>query len=142
MAPSGDKTGRVMTTRSRPRPQNTVSNALAEARERGTPISRFDYIRYELRNVAALGSGEMIRRATNLLLVLDQISARCKYPIENFESILKAFGSPNATIFFGGVANPLQDFLKVVPKAFFPVQSEDDLLRKLIHHIEHHRTKG
>lgn len=102
--------------------------------------SRFDLIRAQLHDDShPLGYAQTIRLATNLLVISDQITGRCRYPINSFDDLLAAFGSQNATIVTRGIATPLRYFKQFATSRFFPVQSEDDLIKKLISHIKSHR---
>jgi hypothetical protein len=97
--------------------------------------SVFERISLQLRRdptIGALGTKHAIGIATNLLLVVDQISGKCKYPIESFDKLLEGFGGANAAIVSEGAQRPMAHSRASVPDGSFPILSEDDLIKKII----------
>jgi hypothetical protein len=103
--------------------------------------SVFERISLQLRRdptIGALGRNHAIRLATNLLLVVDQISGKCKYPIESFDKLLEGFGGANGAIVSEGAQRPIARSRASVPDGSFPILSEDDLIKKIVRYYYQH----
>jgi hypothetical protein len=59
-----------------------------------------------------------------------QISSRTKYPIKSIDQLLKALGGDKAVIQFERTRTPAKALRRVISSRFFPVASEEDLLKK------------
>lgn len=59
-----------------------------------------------------------------------EISSKTKYPIRNFAQLVKALGGEDSAIEFEGPRGKAKELKKAIPDDFFPVESEDDLLKK------------
>lgn len=58
------------------------------------------------------------------------ISSRTTYPIKNFAQLMKALGGEDTVIVFEGPRGAAKQLRRVIPARFFPVASEEDLLKK------------
>ena len=95
--------------------------------------SHFNDIRLQLREAGVTQSlPTTIAVATDMLLIVDQVSGRCEFPLESFEALRNGFGGSSAAIAVRGSLTPLAALEARVPREFFPVASEDDLVRKLV----------
>lgn len=60
------------------------------------------------------------------------ISGRLRYPIHNFEQLVKALGGAQATVDWEGRKVAVGQAKHIFPNHFFPIESEDDLLTKAV----------
>jgi hypothetical protein len=58
-----------------------------------------------------------------------EISSRTKYPIANLGQLVKAVGE-DTVIEFEGARGTAKEVSRIIPDHFFPVASEEDLLKK------------
>ena len=62
-----------------------------------------------------------------------QVTAKAKYPIRNVEELITAFGGEEASFTFEGRSGKVGQVKRAIPKDFFPIGSQEDLIAKSAH---------
>ncbi|MBF2063175.1 MAG: hypothetical protein IGS39_01890 [Calothrix sp. C42_A2020_038] len=68
---------------------------------------------------------------TEVIKIVQLISPKVNYPIQNFEEIANALDSEEVTISFEDQSFNLIDIGQFLPDYYFPIGSEDDLIAKI-----------
>jgi hypothetical protein len=66
-----------------------------------------------------------------VIKIVQLISPKVTYPIQNFEEIANALGSEEVTMSLGDQSFNLVDIGQFLPNYYFPIGSEDDLIAKI-----------
>jgi hypothetical protein len=68
---------------------------------------------------------------TEVIKIVQLISPKVTYPIQNFEEIANALGSEEVNMSLGDQSFNLIDIGQFLPDYYFPIGSEDDLIAKI-----------
>lgn len=60
-----------------------------------------------------------------------RVSGKTKYPIRNFEQLAEALGGEDATVDLLGRKHTVREGRQLVPRDYFPIESEEDLTAKI-----------
>jgi len=74
--------------------------------------------------------GSMLQAHPRIAEYGRSISSRTKYPIGDLRQLIEALGGDDTVIDFEGRKTVAKQLREAIPDSFFPVESEEDLLKK------------